>query len=360
MSEKRNSLDKSRDKPEIQLHQNDVRKKKFSSLFPEKQKVHIVVKDTSASYCLRFLNEEKIHSVPVVDRSQDYHILGFVDMMDICAFVTNIYYSRTLNEGTDMINFKYIIDRDFQKHKASELIDLSDNNHLKLLKWDSATFYDVLSVLSKQGYGRVVLLGSKGLFESDNKRSLERIVTRADILKFVKQNANYYHFHDLLNMPVSFAIEGQSEITMANDNTPCIDAFRLMVAKKIHALPIVNDDGVLVGNLSVRDVEASFNDKNAVLSSPVGEYLEKVLKTNPKAPEKVISTTKEDSIQHAIELMIDNHIHRVWVVDTNNHPIGVISASDICRIFAMSHKELSSSTSGGLSPRSPRRFSATK
>jgi len=330
-----------------------LEKKKFSSLFPEKQKVHIVVKDTNAAYCLRFLNEEKIHSVPVVDRSQDYHILGFVDMMDICAFVANVYLTRAMSES-DMVNFKYIIDRDFQKHKASDLIDLSDNNHLKLLKWESATFFDVISILSKKGYGRVILLGSKGLFESQHKRPLERIVTRADILKFVKQNSSYYHFHDILNSPVSFAIENRDEIVTASELLPCIEAFRIMIAKKFQALPIVNDQGVLVGNLSIRDVEASFNDKNAVLSSPIGEYLVSVKKSNSLSPDKVVTIAKEDTIEHAIELMIDNRIHRIWVVDADNHPIGVISTSDICRIFVMSPKEFSAS--GGGSPKtSPRK-----
>lgn len=41
------------DSPQEQFLKSDVRKKKFSSLFPANQNVSIVLAETSAAYCLK-------------------------------------------------------------------------------------------------------------------------------------------------------------------------------------------------------------------------------------------------------------------------------------------------------------------
>jgi hypothetical protein len=71
------------------------------------------------------LNDEKVHSVPVVDRTDGKNkILGLVDVMDICSFVTNQYYQKQYVEGWDLKNFKYIIEASLNNQSASDLIGM--------------------------------------------------------------------------------------------------------------------------------------------------------------------------------------------------------------------------------------------
>lgn len=40
------------------------------------------------------------------------------------------------------------------------------------------------------------------------------------------------------------------------------------------------------------------------------------------------------TLHHVIELIVKNHVHRVWVVDAHKHVKGVITLSDIISKFA--------------------------
>jgi len=318
------------------LHSNDIRKKKFCTLFPEEQQVHIVVRDTSIAYCLKVLHEEKIHSVPVVDRLSEsaYHIVGLVDMTDICFFITNAYLCQLELAQT---NFKYIFHRDIQLSKAVDIINASDDNHLKLLKYESVTFYEILDILSKPGYGRVILLGPKGLFQSENKRKIHRLVTRSDILRFIKTKSDESIFDEILSQPVSFCCNPQKRnIITVSEIMNTAEGFRLMLSHQLHGLPVVNSEEVLVGNLNARDVNIYFADKEADLGSSIRDFLERVKANNCYV---LVTCTMNDKIQRAVDLMIENRVHRVWVVNENNHVISVISATDICRLVAHENKE---------------------
>lgn len=45
--------------------------------------------------------------------------------------------------------------------------------------------------------------------------------------------------------------------------------------------------------------------------------------------------TPEDSLRDILKLLVTNHVHRVWVVEsaTNMKPVGVVSQSDIIGSF---------------------------
>jgi len=101
----------------------------------------------------------------------------------------------------------------------------------------------------------------------------------------------------------------------------------------VSGVAVVDSAGKLVGNTSAKDLKLFMLDRgNLSLDQLIMEYLsairqrELVNEVHPSC-----SVTVSASIGHVIELMHATKYHRVFVVDPNMRPIGVLSVTDILR-----------------------------
>ncbi|KAK3235427.1 hypothetical protein CYMTET_54372 [Cymbomonas tetramitiformis] len=46
-----------------------------------------------------------------------------------------------------------------------------------------------------------------------------------------------------------------------------------------------------------------------------------------------MSCSEKDTLRKVISKLAKTGFHRVFIVDTNYHPIGVIAVSDVCKLF---------------------------
>jgi CBS domain-containing protein len=103
------------------------------------------------------------------------------------------------------------------------------------------------------------------------------------------------------------------------------DAEVLLKSYRISGLP-VTVDGVVVGVISQTDL------LNARSSELIGANWDRVkvrhLMTRPAVTVHLATT-----ITRAARLMLDEHIHRVVVVDEEGAPVGVLTASDLLRVL---------------------------
>jgi len=97
------------------------------------------------------------------------------------------------------------------------------------------------------------------------------------------------------------------------------EAAASLAVQKISAVLVVNDDGVAVGVLSRSDVI------RAVLAgadaAPVRDFM---------SPE-VIAVQPDADARQAAELMVRCEVRRVFVVDEDGVPVGVVSTTDLLR-----------------------------
>jgi len=125
-----------------------------------------------------------------------------------------------------------------------------------------------------------------------------------------------------VGMSVPITIEQDQLVTHAVTELDCY---------QVSALPVVDGNGRLVGNFSVTDLINIWTDKDGaakLLEMTVTEYLER----NSKESLNPITCKQSDSLNTAVSLMIEKKIHRVWIVDENQKPIGVVSMTDLFKI----------------------------
>lgn len=102
------------------------------------------------------------------------------------------------------------------------------------------------------------------------------------------------------------------------------EAAGILDSKKITGLPVVDENGCLVGMISQTDLVRARANQHLVSNWPglsVGQVMTR--------PALTIDSTV--SIEEAAKQMDHRRVHRLVVVDASDSPIGIISTSDLVR-----------------------------
>jgi len=125
-------------------------------------------------------------------------------------------------------------------------------------------------------------------------------------------------------------------VTCIKEDMKAYDAFKLMFEKKVSGLAVVNMSGVLVGNISASDIKLiGWNMKYwNFLGLSVTAYLKEMLNFPEIAnftPEKIhgICCRKNDKLSFIIRTLCYLDVHRIFVVDENKVPIGMVTILDV-------------------------------
>lgn len=94
------------------------------------------------------------------------------------------------------------------------------------------------------------------------------------------------------------------------------DARRLFQEKRLHAVPVIADDGVLAGILSTQDLVSDARDEQ-----PVHELM----------TEHVYTIPQYNDVHHAARLMRNHKVHHV-VVTHEKHVVGILSSFDLLKL----------------------------
>ncbi len=104
---------------------------------------------------------------------------------------------------------------------------------------------------------------------------------------------------------------------------PITEAELLLKSYRISGLPVVQE-GVLSGVLSQTDLLNARSSE--LIGANWGRVRVRHLMTRP-----AVTVHLNTSVERAARLMLEQHIHRLVVVDEEDEPIGVITATDLLR-----------------------------
>lgn len=108
---------------------------------------------------------------------------------------------------------------------------------------------------------------------------------------------------------------------VCREDTSVLSASRTMTQAGWRSIVVVNAKGKLLGFITGRD-----------LVHLAGKDVDENLKVNQFMNRKILTIDINASLQQAADLMIQNHRHRVVVLDTNDpdsFPLGILSSFDI-------------------------------
>ena len=125
-----------------------------------------------------------------------------------------------------------------------------------------------------------------------------------------------------------------------------LDAAALMETYAIRRLPVVDDDDVMIGILSLGDVREATSVYSA--TSPYApDHDEALLAVDEMMSAPVYSVRPDDTIDKVVRLMLEHKIGGVPVVNARGHAVGMITESDVFRLFLQAWEERISESDPG-------------
>jgi len=124
-------------------------------------------------------------------------------------------------------------------------------------------------------------------------------------------------------------------------------AARLMLENRFGGLPVVDEEGKLVGVIEVNDL---LPHPELIPHSDVealklfedwidpGDYAE-IFRRYERTPVREVMHTKvltlkpDDRLWHALKTLVENHFRRIPVVDDEGRVVGILTRSDFLRLF---------------------------
>jgi len=108
-------------------------------------------------------------------------------------------------------------------------------------------------------------------------------------------------------------------------------AFRQILTKEITGTAIVDDSSNLIGSLSTSDLKRSVaGDFISDMQLTVQEYLNK---TETGDHQGLVTCTHNDEFHEILRKFVKHEVHRIFVLNQEGKPVGVISLCDVITLF---------------------------
>jgi CBS domain-containing protein len=253
------------------------------------------------------LQANEILSVPVVKGDV---VAGFVDVLDICEYVV-----RLTNENTNWseAEAKHLA-RKLNEAEAERLINLSGVNYYNSVTED-ATVEDAIKKLATFRSHRLAVL--------NDKNQLLGIISQSDINQFALK-----HIDEI--SPGSLTVKSLGLVhgcIMMGDDTTLSDILRTLMIHKFSAVALVDESMKLKANFSASDLRGVTRRIFSKFFQSGYDFLKENGKgVVPKIP---IVESPEITLKDCIRRLAEQKVHRMWLEDKHNHPIGVVSLTDI-------------------------------
>ncbi|KAH9404654.1 5'-AMP-activated protein kinase subunit gamma-2 [Tyrophagus putrescentiae] len=244
---------------------------------------------------------------------------AFVGMLTITDFILILrtYYNSPDLRIEELEDHKLDIWRNMLKEKSRPLVSIGPDESL----------FNAIKTLIHNKVHRLPVIDS----ESGN---VLYILTHKRILKFL-----FLYYYSRLPMPSYLyktlrdlpTIGTYENIAVATQNMPLIQTLNLMVDRRVSALPIVDKRNKVVEIYAKFDVIHLAADKAYQnLDIPVKKALE-----YRSHSERIIKCTMNDTLHAVLEKIVQAEVHRIIVVNNDDHVIGIISLSDLLTFLVL-------------------------
>jgi CBS domain-containing protein len=130
-------------------------------------------------------------------------------------------------------------------------------------------------------------------------------------------------------MKIADLIVSRRDVFSVRDDTTVHDAARYLRDRQVRAVGVCDRDGVLLGVISQSDI----SDKTAAENKcPAWMRVSEIM------TRQLVTVTPETSLEDCLRLMDQHGIFHLLVVDSSTGFRGMISVTDLLRLFASDQK----------------------
>ena len=124
----------------------------------------------------------------------------------------------------------------------------------------------------------------------------------------------------------------QDVITITPDRS-MMKCSKVMKDHRISRVPVVDEDGKLLGIVSDRDIKDASPSKATTLDMHELYYLLSEIKIKDIMTKKVMTIRPDETVEKAAVIMLENNFGGLPVVDEDNKVVGIITDTDIFKVL---------------------------
>lgn len=300
---------------------------KVESIWTRESKILFAMRTDKISDVFKGLIQHNFSSCPVLQKTKNKWY-GFLDIHNIVKFIVQHFEEATLAEHTDIMKLLEETDN-FKDLQVNEIM----KNPLAIITpyhpiYMGYSLFSAYEVMARSNLHRLAIV--------DQSRQLISVITQSQLVEFTFRNVA------LLGAKRSKLVKDMTynlhEVYHVNPKDVALKAFSVMAENNVTGIAVLDDEGLLVDQISMRDLKAMAPDGKLFwrLYKPVSDYLSNIKKsrTDPHAgerPNDIVTVTPEDTLETVMGLIVANRIHRVYVVESASHkkPVGIITMRDI-------------------------------
>jgi len=287
-------------------------------------RVFVATRDDRITDVWKGMIEKNFLSVPVLQKT-GYKYYGFVDAFDIVKYFIEHFGSKKLESSED---FWSLIEEDerFQRRTVKDVMTypIARRNPFHPVK-KGFSLFSAFEILAKEdGVHRIPVI--------DTNRKLINLLTQSQCVRYL--NTTLDQLGTIQNKPLKEISHLQKDVKSILQTDKCIDGFNKMVEFNVQGLAVLDQSGKLIDTLSVRDLKHVSSDGRLFwrLYQPVSDFLKKVRDAEQEAT-KVTYTLQfakeDDTLGLVIRKLVQFNLHRLFLVDADQKPIGVVSLKDV-------------------------------
>jgi CBS-domain-containing membrane protein len=281
-------------------------------LVPPTLSLTIVDSQANFKQALNTLAGKKVLSAPIFDR-EERKFIGLVDVADLLAYAITLFAERELRS----------LQLTVQDFSVKSIRDVSARNPWAPFA-ETGTLYDLMVQFSKHRLRRVPLVNANG--------RVCGIVSQSRMVEFLWQH------HDSLN-PLAKLLSERTLGEAMSSPAKCVGlqsktalAFATLIDEGISSIAVVDDQGHLVGSLSSNylkgvDVDQIFEQFHLSVHDFVQLASGKMARPPGLGAMGALPSTA--TLKEGLQLLAERRLHRLWIVDADNKPLGVVSLSDL-------------------------------
>jgi len=278
-----------------------------------------ITENTTLQECLSLLTTKQILSAPVFN-TIEHRFVGILDKYEIMSYIAFASWKPSSN-----VTLQQFVAKTDLFQPACNLLGTRGEPAYDDVKslWIQKSTTSALETLEMIGKGVYRLLVEES--------GTHRLLSQSDLVSFLHRNI--HKFGSAKDKTVQEAFKKKQVHTITTKRS-ALDGFQTMRLQQVSAVPVIDDNGALLATLSGSDLRGFCYEKMADVLLPILEFLNL---QHGGAVKPSITCKSTDSVGHVIEQFVSNHVHRLWVVDDNNHPTGVVSLGDVALYFFTCH-----------------------
>jgi len=269
-----------------------------------------VDKDLTIGDTLTVLAQHHLLGVPVKDHEQPGGYRGFVDVLDLVSSLVE------LNKD----NHGYLDFEAFRTLPVGDAVDRSKKDDWLTVE-PTESLLSLLGRFSK-GVHRVAVLAG------DGSPRVITVATQTDALRLMLTHES--SLAEVFSKTLSQLKLVKEWVLFVSKPERAINAYKKMHEHKVSAVAVL-DDKTLVASISASDLRNISTAKGfKVLSLPILDFLSK----QRGGDLSLTAICKPDDVLgDVVKKIVEHHFHRLWVVDNQGHPVGVVSLTDVCGVI---------------------------